>query len=127
MRAKMPLRPIGAPEEEAKPTTQAKDLSDLSWSEKEKVLRVLFAKINGTSLAKAAEKADRLREQMSELRKPMEQRLGSGFARDAEQRANASRESNQDYRATASRERYAEQTPHTDNFSEPIGETVLSS
>ncbi|KAI8926332.1 hypothetical protein BC831DRAFT_232057 [Entophlyctis helioformis] len=56
------------------------DIKDLAWEDKERVLRILFAKMNGTSLAKAADAADRVRAQLTTYRSGS---MGSanGFAR----------------------------------------------
>jgi hypothetical protein len=64
-------------------------LSDLTWEAKEKVLRVLFAKMNGTSLSKTAERAEKIRDQMVALTKTArDTRLKSGFSQQVQQ-ANA--------------------------------------
>ncbi|KAL2916636.1 hypothetical protein HK105_203748 [Polyrhizophydium stewartii] len=66
------IKPIGA-----NPGAKL-DIKDLSWEDKERVLRILFAKMNGMSLAKAAEAAERSRAQLNGYRGS----LGSnGFAR----------------------------------------------
>ncbi|KAI8913328.1 hypothetical protein EDD86DRAFT_244973 [Gorgonomyces haynaldii] len=62
-------------------TENKRDLSDLTWEEREKVLRVLFAKMNGTSLAKTAQRAEQIRQEIEDLRSQAKQSR-NGFSQD---------------------------------------------
>lgn len=69
-------------ESQADIQAEPRSFTELSWAAKEKVLRVLFAKMNGTSLSKAAEKAEKIRDQMHELRRTArDNREQSGFSK----------------------------------------------
>ncbi|KAK6099782.1 hypothetical protein MT418_001167 [Batrachochytrium dendrobatidis] len=59
------------------------DIKDLTWEDKERVLRILFAKMNGTSLAKAAERSCN---QISSVRQG--NRDTNGFVREMEYKTN---------------------------------------
>jgi hypothetical protein len=83
-----PLNPIDSIESSSQngkePKNDGKQLSDLSWSEKEKVLRVLFAKMNGTSLTRSGQKAEKIRDHMDEIRQTTSSRRKSGFSNASE-------------------------------------------
>lgn len=70
-----------SPDSFEKQNQEQKTLTDLTWEEKEKVLRALFAKMNGTSLSKCAVKAEQLRDQMDEIKNSVKNgRALSGFS-----------------------------------------------
>jgi hypothetical protein len=76
---------------------EAKQLSDLSWADKEKVLRVLFAKMNGTSLSKSGQKAEKIRDHMEEIRENASGRRKSGFCKASQMPTILLNEEDQDF------------------------------
>ena len=66
-----------ASEEKVTPAVNVKaklDIKDMTWEDKEKILRLLFAKMNGTSITKAADRMENARH------KPDKFRSHAGFA-----------------------------------------------
>lgn len=57
---------------EEKPTVEKVDIKDLTWTDKENILRVLFSKMNGVSLANEAEQRSKSQEELDNTRKHRE-------------------------------------------------------